>query len=122
MAKTPNKYNLFCAHEQATTPHNHLQDPNNEVILQCTGCGRVIKFPTGLGQDELKAAIRQHRKDNKRANFELAVEPPLPDPLPLPTAEEEAMPAPTIGLGLIPPAINKAKVKSIWEKLFNLAN
>lgn len=69
-------------------PHNHLPDQNNEVLLQCVSCGRNLKFPVGLGQDEFKAALKEHRRVNKVKDFAITVEPELPDPLSIPIIDE----------------------------------
>jgi len=92
------QYAVFCAHDQAVTPHDHLRDPNNEGLLSCTVCGRIVKFPVGLGKDEFVAALKQHAKDNQ-----VAPPPaPLPEPEPLPIAP-----------------IGPVKKKNLLEKLFN---
>ena len=109
MRKKLNQYSILCAHEQAMTPHNHLPDQNNEVLLQCASCGRCLKFPVGLGQDEFKAALKEHRRVNKVKGFELAVEPELPEPLPIPAIDE---PEPVHYT-----QINVEKPKSFWEKV-----
>lgn len=95
------QYAVFCAHDQAVTPHDHLPDPNNEVLLSCTVCGRTVKFPVGLGKDEFTKTLKQHEKDNKL--------PSPPEPLP----EPEPLPIPAIG---------PARKKTLLEKLFGNRN
>ena len=108
MRKKAFQYSVFCANEQAMTPHNHLPDQNNEVLLQCASCGRILKFPVGLGQDEFKAAIKAHKKANVIKNFVLASEPAPLEQLPIPTTED--VPEPKV----VPEPV---KEKKWWQRL-----
>jgi len=78
-------YNVFCANEQQITKHEHLQDPNNEVLLVCTSCGRMLKFPAGLGKQEFLRALRNHKKFN---TLPIVVPAPVFTPLPIPDATQ----------------------------------
>jgi hypothetical protein len=117
MRKKAFQYSVFCAHEQAMTPHNHLPDQNNEVLLQCASCGRILKFPVGLGQDEFVAAIKKHKKDNKVKDYAAAVEPAPLASLPLPTVEEVAESG---GIEIVPVVVPEpVKEKKWWQRLLS---
>jgi hypothetical protein len=52
---------VFCANEQEETDHEQEQI-SEEIILTCSKCNRVIKFPEGL---ELKKLIKAHKEANE---------------------------------------------------------
>lgn len=72
---------IFCANEQAETPHQIEIDGVGEVILTCLSevivgkdteekdvlrpCGRFLKFPKGTNGKDLKEYIATHKNVNE---------------------------------------------------------
>lgn len=55
---------LFCANEQAETPHVLDIDGMGEILLTC-GCGRCIKLPADTDAAGIKAYAEAHKLGNE---------------------------------------------------------
>ena len=60
-------YFIYCAQEQKVTEWVHLPDQNQEILFQCVGCGRFLKFPTGTSRQKLAKLFIEHQKQNEGA-------------------------------------------------------
>lgn len=74
------QYKVFCANDQKVTAHDHLPDRNGEVLLQCSVCGRYLKFPAGIAQEEFIKMLDSLESINK---LKLGKQTVQPDPLPI---------------------------------------
>lgn len=63
MQQETKKITVFCANEQAETPHTFEIDGVGEVVFTCE-CGRFIKYPKETTVEELKAHIVKHKEVN----------------------------------------------------------
>lgn len=93
-------YFKYCAQEQKVTEWVHLPDQNQEVLFQCSGCGRFNKYPTGISRQKLAKLFIEEQKQNEGS------------------APVEAQPtAPLLPLQIPPKPVGKW-----WEKLLGLNN
>jgi hypothetical protein len=58
--------NIFCANCQEETEHDFAKSTySGEYISECKVCGRNLKFPAGISQEELNKLIAIHKEDNQ---------------------------------------------------------
>ena len=57
---------VFCANCQEETEHvASVNDrTGDELLLECETCGRVLKFPLSVTQEELVALLSDHQEAN----------------------------------------------------------
>jgi hypothetical protein len=56
----------FCANCQNDTEHSVYVDDAGELVLTCSteNCGRFIKLPKGISEDEARAYFAAHKDSN----------------------------------------------------------